>query len=235
MGLDDVEFLMDIEEQFSVVIPEDIPWSKDVTLGEIASYVQGILEKKEELWFPAKAFHAFRQALMDNADIERRHIRPSTPLDEIIPSLWRRFLWKRIQFAMSAQKLKLPELRWAGVGCVLAVIFWVLLGGLLLAFPLSRASCYTFYIFSLSMGVLAAVLYRVMRPFLAIAFPANCTTVRDLIGKVSPILSHENIPAADAVPEDIQQKIIKIASELFNVPEEKITMQTTLYGDLGAG
>ena len=98
MGLDSVELLMRIEEEFSIDLPdEDV--SKVHTVGELYEFVLSKLKTTPDC-LSSKAFYRTRRALVDALGLPRRSIRPSTDLEPLFPTAHRKQLWSSVADAI---------------------------------------------------------------------------------------------------------------------------------------
>ena len=135
MGLDAVEFVMEIEEEFGISIEDDeVVFFR--TLGTVHDYLLEKCEGRKRLDCPTRsAFYRLRRAMGVVLGIEPRSLRPTTP---VLPLLgpWRRHRkWARLKRELA---LELPPLEnRAGMG-----VFWGMLvagtGCLLMATVLTR-------------------------------------------------------------------------------------------------
>jgi hypothetical protein len=106
MGLDTVELVMRIEEEFSIDLP-DWELSSVRTVGDLYALVLSNLDTTPAC-LTSKAFYRTRRAMMDALNLPRRSIRPSTSLDPLLPSESRIERWNEIGAAIN---LDFPRLR----------------------------------------------------------------------------------------------------------------------------
>ena len=94
MGLDLVELVIEVEKSFGIsILNEDA--SKIITVGQLYEYVVANLPTEESSrCVSATAFLQFRRALIDQFGVNRREIRPSTLLGNVIPGAKRRSAWR---------------------------------------------------------------------------------------------------------------------------------------------
>jgi hypothetical protein len=105
MGLDIVELFLAVEDTFQIHIANDETGSV-ATVGDLHSLVLSKIHWQDsKRCLTTAAFYRIRRALVDALGLERRQIRPSTPLAVILPEHNRRENWRRIQKAM---RWKLP-------------------------------------------------------------------------------------------------------------------------------
>ena len=110
MGLDAVELVMRVEDEFGIAIPDDEAGSVR-TVDDLYRIVLSKLDLTPAC-LSSKAFYRTRQALMASLQVPRRSIRPSSDLESLLPLSSRRDKWDEI-----AQRLALdfPRLRYSSV------------------------------------------------------------------------------------------------------------------------
>ncbi len=96
MGLDIVEFVMSVEERFGIAIPDED--AQNLTTPRLlVDYImtkvkpgrgRGCLSQRE--------FHRLRRALIARHWTTRQDLKPETLLEQIVPRLNRRSLWKQL-------------------------------------------------------------------------------------------------------------------------------------------
>ncbi|MBI3946038.1 MAG: hypothetical protein HY321_08980 [Armatimonadetes bacterium] len=129
VGLAIVELVMAVEEEFAIELPdEELVEAK--TVGHLYHLVLRKLELASvaadpEVCPTSRGFHCVRRALVEIAGVPRETIRPSTPLESLLPSDGRRETWRQLAQALETTlpPLRLPE--WvdalAGWGLLLAL------------------------------------------------------------------------------------------------------------------
>lgn len=84
MGLDSVELLMAIEEEFGVDIPESDA-EKMVTVGEVYEWLKDrIASSSPVACLTQRVFYKLRRALVENYGLENKPITPDTRLSELL-------------------------------------------------------------------------------------------------------------------------------------------------------
>ncbi len=84
-GLDTVELVMGIEEEFGLEIPNEVA-EKLTTVGETYEYLRTQLEKTDiEECFSQKIFYKLRRAMVNNFNLQRRMITPETDVSDLVP------------------------------------------------------------------------------------------------------------------------------------------------------
>jgi len=112
MGLDFVELILEVEEEFGIDI-EDEEAEECSTVGALHRLVLSKLKAGKGRNGPptACAFWRLRQGLMEVAGVGRRRVRPETRLEELIPRRGRRAAWERLE---ARTGLRLPGFRLSG-------------------------------------------------------------------------------------------------------------------------
>jgi hypothetical protein len=96
MGLDSVEIVMRIEEEFSIDLP-DAELGSVRTVGDLYQIVLSKLDTISSAdCLTSKAFYRTRRALVDSLGLSRRSIRPSSALELLLPAESRRLKWAEI-------------------------------------------------------------------------------------------------------------------------------------------
>src|SRR5260370_12510030 len=111
MGLDGIELILAVEDAFQIHIADEEA-GRMSTVGDLHSLVVSKLQRQDSnRCLTSAAFYRTRRGIIDTLGIDRREVRPATPLEVILPLERRRERWRRIQDAM---KLKLPDLHHPG-------------------------------------------------------------------------------------------------------------------------
>lgn len=234
MGLDTVELVMRIEEEFGIDLPDEELQSIK-TVGELYRLVLTKLETGESQRLN-RAFYRLRRAMIACLGVSRRIIRPSTKLAPLLPRATRIAAWRSIA---EVSELKLPRLRhprWArdgirvltGVAAVAffaAMVLWTHPWGL---FWLPLLGATVFVGVMVMMGLYAAT------PFLARELPVRT------LGELSKIVLGMNL--AQLAPEDgseeplgkgdIWQRIVHIFCDQMQLNWEQITPEARIAEDL---
>lgn len=106
MGLDAVELILRVEDQFKISIADDEA-AHVRTVGDLFQVVLSKLDTTPAC-LSSKAFYRTRQALVECLHVPRRSIRPSTWLDSILPESSRPQIWQELSSKLG---LTLPPLR----------------------------------------------------------------------------------------------------------------------------
>ncbi len=238
MGLDLVEIVMALEDEFEIEITESAwseKWSfaKGFTAGDIYEFVlQQVDKKKLETPCPnVKNFYRLRRTLTEVAGIERRQVKPEEEIAALLPLARRRKLWKKLGTRLDG---RLPRLRRSPFVQKLGLA--LILGAGILALPLivplpaldallAGMVCTTFL-----MLLFIPVFLLVTLPW-ARHVPARLTTVGDLVqGMRNPY-----IPELSAADEDVWPRIQKTLAQILKIDPEQVTPEARIIEDLGAG
>lgn len=237
MGLDYVEVIMEIEDLFQIEI-DDEAGAKIRTVGDLYEVV---LEKLDQQRLVAQTtggcptippFLNIRNAIVSLVPVERKAVRPSSHLEDLLPQNQRILLWRELQ-----QRLQLPlpplvltdSVR-TGLLSVSLVVF------LTAAVLLVAAGGMNGFALAVSMGVIiGCLLYLGTRP-LATTFPPGCSTIADIVRRVRPPYHPSN--RLTPIPTDrnqIWQLVVQTVAETLNEPANHIEPQTRFYEDLRCG
>jgi acyl carrier protein len=85
MGLDTVELVMEVEDEFGISVA-DADAEMIQTVGQLHAYVCHRLRPRGETICPsARAFYRFRRALLARQPVPRRCVRPSSRITRLLP------------------------------------------------------------------------------------------------------------------------------------------------------
>lgn len=119
MGLDAVELVMEIEEEFGIKLSDDEVAPVE-TVGQIIQLVESKItpESRQKL---GAAFYRLRQVIADSALIDKRLIRPSTDLRPFIPDSQVSSVWRELHDA----GFRVPSLALSKRGMAVFVTLWL--------------------------------------------------------------------------------------------------------------
>ena len=107
MGLDLAELALDVEDAFEVSIPEEA-WRSIDTPGKLIDWLDQELAsrstetKPPEICITQRAFFVLRKKLLQHFDLAKKEIRPSTPLEKLIPLQNLIASWRQLQESLKA-------------------------------------------------------------------------------------------------------------------------------------
>ncbi|QDU47097.1 Acyl carrier protein [Symmachiella dynata] len=239
MGLDVVELVMDVEEEFDIKVP-DGDYEFLATVGDFHGYICVKTQvKKSDVCLSSKAFLRLRRGLMSAIGIDREQVRLETPIDELVPISGRRQNWHRLQEDM---RVRLPELRrpeWLSTtlqtGAIAAILVSFLTASATLTDPFGPKLVWlSLFPLSIAATVLA---YWLTVPW-AVCLSPGCVTIRNLTTTVLNqnyyrLLSRENLPVEPS--DEVYRRLVNMVSEHLGVPLEDIHPESRFIEDLGCG
>jgi hypothetical protein len=192
-GPDPVEMVMQVEEAFHIVIPDEDAMQIR-TVGELYAYVLARLpQPPSPACISSATFYRLRRGLRELLGIPRALIRPAARIEDLVPREGRPESWRRLAAALAPDRL--PELvrpRWLEpwmppCGLLTLLAFLLALGcGLAagaLGFPRGAIVAIAALGTLLCLFVETVVnhaLYRLTAPY-ALDLPPGCVTVRDTV------------------------------------------------------
>jgi hypothetical protein len=96
MGLDGVEIILRVEEEFAISLEDDELFTTK-TVGELYALVLSKLETTPSC-LSSKAFYVTRKVLTEVLHVSKRSMRPSTHLAEFFPEETRRARWQQVAY-----------------------------------------------------------------------------------------------------------------------------------------
>lgn len=248
MGLDVVELVMEIEDEFGIQITnEDFP--KAATVGDLRDLVAVKLSVKEG-WEPPKQssfcpsaalFLWLRKGLRTALDRPDLRLRPSERLDGYLPSMSRRKDWSRWQ---TACELYLPALQhrpWLEAlpltGTLLALLS-SLIGGVVLSLTGQADAAFTLMVFTPLNSLVVGMILLVLREALPRRhLPPGLATFAELVRTIGPLDWQQWQTLKQIGPaerrEEIWRRVQKIVSKQLNIPIPEIQPESRFVEDLG--
>ena len=230
MGLDTVELVMDVEESFSIEIPDDDA-QQIVTVGDLFEFIKSQTDLAPAgTCLTAATFYDVRRAFQDSGFNER--FGPSTQLCEIAPTKHRRSLWSNLSLVAN---LKFPDLvrpSWV-VGLNAIITFAASLLTALIASGQNANGT----IFAVTL-VASLVLYgwisaMLTRPF-ATRFAADFDTFRGLSERVLAMnTSAQQNKHGPMGPNDIWVILRELIVTQLGVDADEVTPTASFAKDLG--
>ncbi len=224
MGLDAVELLMRVEEDFEISI-EDEEAERITTPGQLCALIErklGVVEAEKSSFCPtSRAFYRVRRELI-NQGIERAHIKPRAQLNAVLPMARRRQLWHELQNALATPLPPLERpitLLWLGAS-------WLCL--LLLGLPLLPLAPQLWFQF-LVFGALALTALHVVTSPLRLFPSQNVRTVGDLARRVAAKTTDV------ALSRDVWPQLQFLIADEWKIPLDQVTRDADFVRDLGMG
>ena len=244
MGLDSVELVLRIEDEFGVSISDDEA-SVFRTVGDVYRLLLAKLDASPSC-LSSRAFYNTRRAIVESLKLPRRSIRPSTSLDELIPEDTRIEKWGKIRLATP---LRFPNLshpkRWkvrfreislavVAVPAIAALLYFLSNGtmtGVMGFFGLSA-------VFALWLALSFALSGLLIRLTPRLAFDIPYRTVGDLAMGVLAMnySAFEGPVSAGARPgrEEIWTKLVDIFCDQLQIAPEEVVPDARIQDDLDA-
>lgn len=250
MGLDVVELVMEIEDEFGIQITEE-DYPKAVTVGDLRDLVVVKLAVKEG-WEPvgqssycpsAALFLWLRKGLTTALDQSHLRVRPSDRLDGYLPSFRRRKDWFRWQ---TACELYLPALQhrpWLEslpLTGTLVTLLVSIAGGVMLSVAQNGDAGLILLAFSFLNSLIVGTVLLALREALPRRnLPPALATFADLVREIGP-LDWQKLQTLKRIGpaerrEEIWRRVQKIVSEQLNIPIPEIQPASRFIDDLGAG
>lgn len=101
MGLDGVEFIMEVEDAFQVAIPDDVASSLRTPRNLVDYLGERLAGEGERVCLEQRAFHRLRRAAIRVFGTSRGEVASDTRWDAILPSRQRRRNWQLLGRAAS--------------------------------------------------------------------------------------------------------------------------------------
>jgi len=219
MGLDLVELVLVIEDEFGVHI-DDEDASRLETPGAVADYLCSRLRTKESEPCPSQVgFYRLRKAISGAFGVERKLIAPDMPLSSIIEGRTRQ-KWRTLREAVGAKEF--PQLERSRL--VLVTSLFVLPA--VLAAPVFAGP------YPITWGVAA---------FMAASLAFNWATHNtgteiprkaSTVGQLVPYVTSSNSTLWDR--DSVLKRVIELTSDQLGIPEEQIREDSHFVKDLGA-
>jgi len=232
MGLDTVELVMDIEEAFDISIPDDRA-SRMLTVGDVYEF---ILEKtadaslKGDACLTAATFYEFRRQLR-NMGYPVVGIRPNSNVQNAIPLIHRRSIWKSLSTNMDLEFPKLQRPSWLSIlNCmIVSVIVFGCFGAFI------QVSVFLGLVVS-ALGCIVSVAFLLFltRPFAIYPSP-TCWTIRGLVTNLVA-LNFKKLTARYSTrnPKDIWNALQLIVAEQLGIDKKLVVPHARFVQDLGA-
>jgi len=237
MGLDIVDFMIEVEEEFDIQIPDgDLEHIR--TVGDLRDYI-GLkkLVQNSPACLSSEAFLELRRGLMSLAGVDRKSVRLDTSIEDLLPVRNRRQFWSRFQ---QHTKLHLPNLRrpeWLARSLRWASYSLTLVAFLVAYAKLFDPSAPLFLVLLLLPSSLLgiALAYAMTLPW-ATQISPQCATVRAMSTTLLDqnflrFAEMKNLKVEPSV--DIFVKLVDIVSEHFAIPPEEIHPESSFIEDLG--
>jgi acyl carrier protein len=221
MGLDIVELVLAVEEEFNLRIP-DRDAEQIRTVGHLIDYVQTQVHcGRGAVCLSSRMFYRVRRILTATLGAPRRAVRPAARFEDVVSRHQRRRIWQLLR----AEGLMLPGLRLSRIAqrvtTALAILSSTWLG-----------LCSGGLVPALALAVLLGwVAWLATRP-LAVHVSCGDGTLRAVVLSGSPFRANDR---ASSLPDQaIAARVRHIISESLGVPLEEVRDEASFVEDLGA-
>lgn len=242
MGLDLVEFVMAVEEEFEVPIPAE-DWGMLRTVGDMEAYIVRH-QVPSGVCVNVPAFLKVRRALIGVCGLPRSTVRVKTSLGDVLPKGVRQIRWKQIgeSLAVELPDLRAPiKLRFAILG-FLAGLFLLLITAPV-AFSWIDGVHPALHVLSIAAAcaspmlvwIAGRVVNELVRPW-KVQFAFFPPTVGGLTRHVArqDMLNSRIHASGECEPSDeIFQRLRSIITRTFNIPTDEIRRDSRFIEDLG--
>lgn len=219
MGLDSVELLMAIEDEFGIHIDDDDALNI-TTPEEAANYVYTRVRKSEnDPCLSQKGFYKLRKIITETFNVKRNAIKPDADLTELLGDNIK-YNWKLLKNSIGVKDF--PHLKRSNALFYIAVLVLPLITVTPLLFNNAPID-----LILISFGLIS-ILLNSMTYKMANVIPAEYRRVSSLIPYVE---CNKNTIWEKEV---IIQRIIEITSEQFGIPVEQINKNSHFVQELGA-
>lgn len=228
MGLDYVELILALEDEFQISISDEEA-SEVVTVGDLHALVRSKLAGPDtKRCLTSASFYRVRRGLVEALGVDRRSVRPVTPLDPMMPLAHRRILWRQFQ---EHTKLKLPHLRRSN-----GVTVSLMVSGLALTvLPGLRANIDKPWLMLLTiLGLAIGWLLTRTTPMLVLEFPYRAQTVGDLArGAVATNYARLVEELGGASAHETWDRFSRVFIQQTGLSQDDLSLEARIVDDLG--
>lgn len=226
MGLDGVELVMAIEDEFGITIP-DSDYAELRTVGNMVDYCLDRIQAAKTKRCPNfEAFFAIRRLVRDVRHDSELRIRPRDNVDTVLDVAERKRFWQRLPILLQTYPRPLrrpPWLRQTLVGLVLC--FPIVL---LTVFPWLAETLFLIAVATVTLGI---ILYR-FTIGLRSQTPEGFTTFGDITKRIVGLTVATNPPAKTDY-ETVFSMIKEIIIDTLGVDDDEVVPAARFIEDLG--
>ena len=230
MGLDVVELVMRVEEEFGLVI-EDEAAEQLQTVGQLHAFVLSRLERLEvSRCLSSATFYQLRRGLVDLEVAPRRSIAPATPTASLLPTANRQQLWASWSRNAGVELPALQKPKWMRAALWLALLATLGVGPIL--WPAATFVVFSYY------GLALALCFVALKwsERYAIHLPADCVCVGDVTKTVMRLNYGIGVQSGQSQnSEEVWEKIKAMLVDDFDVAPESIVPDAQFVRDLDFG
>lgn len=231
MGLDVVELVMEIEDEFGISI-QDKDAEKLQTMSDTQKYLQNILKSRKKFPCPNQhAFYQIRKALMKTGRFSRNTISPRSETQQFIPSENKHQFWKdfgdRIDLKLPSLALNSKIIKGSLIAplIVLVIVFCWNIENNGFIYATGSALCSLMVAFII-IGIFLLALKCI--PTLNIDIPSGCKTLKE----ISIFIACRNYLPENLPTDNIWNRLCRVVSEVAGVEEKELKPETSFIHDL---
>ena len=219
MGLDGVELIMAVEEEFRIAIP-DSEAEQCVTVEKLLDVVLPKLRQSNT--DPCRSQHGFyiiRKILMDELALKRTQIKLNTKLDDLIERSQRPEIWRKLMDAAPCPNASLFRPAWLS-----HLVFWII--PVLVCVVIVLGGWLSVGL-TITVGIGIAIIGALVTAPFKLEYPSNASEIKDIVWIVAPLDSRI------WTKDEVFLKIREITAVQFGVEESEVTLETDYVKDLG--
>lgn len=236
MGLDGVELMMRVEEQFGIAIP-DGDAEKLLTPALLIDYIYTNIQEPQ-LTDPAgrgthRGFYRLRRVLMQQSGLKRNDISPDTPLALLFPGrrlLYREWLNLRDALECRSWPWLMPSRRVSWLSLLAGICGEIMLWRMLDEHPVGLRVGLMLATGMVGFAVWLLVMDQLIR---ADVFPGHLPHRTQSVGNLARFSTIGNKPTWTR--EEVAVAVKRIVIELLHISEAKYAEDKQFVRDLGAG
>jgi acyl carrier protein len=237
MGIECILLRMELEDEFEIDL-KDADFTGVQTVQDLLAVVTIRLRGKCGVPFesyPAlPAFCEVRRILQNVLDVPRSSVRPSTPLDAVLPRVGRGRAWRRLAEALGQRLPEVKPPRWAAPAYFSVMMLFNGAGIVwMVNNEVDPAYICKLVLFSAWLTLLAWLLSAAFLPAFAAVIPDEMT-VRSLVQARVEQENRRREKAASptATSDEIFRRLKRIVSEVLGIPLDEVTPNSRLIEDL---
>ena len=223
MGLDGVELIIAIEDEFKVTLTPQEVFEAD-TVGRVVDVIYTRLRhSNDDPCLSQQGFHVVRKRLMEQFSISRSEIKPDSKLETLIPAVERRAEWNELIAALAGEKCD-----WIGLERPDRINRFVVFVFPLIAF-VATALFVPMYLIWLGIvpAILALIVGNRMTEKYAVLIPQDYSEVKSLIPLV------KSLDNRVWTKDEVFAKVRDITVDVLAVTPDKVKLESRWVNDLG--
>ena len=212
MGLDSVELVMALEEEFGTEIP-DAAAERMRTPRDVIDFFAAKVYWDPHRCTSRAGFYQFRRTCISALGLKREQVRPDTKLIALLPPEGIRLTWQQLGEAMSVRYICWPDLefvKWVDglrfIVCLLVVAVCTITAG-----SMDVLFGYLAFFLSFLLAAMADMLLTERLEPYRIVLPKKVITVGDLIHKIVP---RDWVKAQGAIHQWDRERVAKRVKEI---------------------